>query len=366
MVKYILYIFISGFFFLQVHFCKPIEPVKQTEKTRIVLVNPNAWYLESMIYLVEHKIITIPNLEFQAVFYSKIRNRYKESENYLRKKSVDFVKLTTLSGELTEENLFKKNDLTDDFYRLFKNSAGILFLGGADIQPDIYNQKTNLLTRISTPNRHLFELSFLYHLFGRSKNDTARAFLQENPAYVVYGFCLGMQTMNVANGGTMTQDIPSDIYGQRFVEDILTADRNSRHKNYWTSLSMDPLLDSHTFHQLRLIPGRFFTERLKLSAETPPFVCSSHHQAVNRIGADFEIAATSMDGKITEAIQHIKYPNVLGLQFHPEFETLYDPQSKKYKFTPTDTVLLTEHKFLLDHNSYDFHLNFWRYFSSLF
>ncbi len=366
MLKKILSFFILIFLFIQINSCKTEQPDQQSDKTRIILVNPSAWYLESLVYLTEDKIINIPNLEFQAVFYSKVKNRYEESWQYVKSTGVDFVKLTRISGELTEDNLFKENDLTDDFYRLFNNSAGILFLGGADIPPVVYLDKTNLLTGISTPNRHLFELSFLYHLLGRNVNDTTTAFLEENPEYVVYGFCLGMQTMNVANGGTMLQDIPSEIYGLTYVEDVLSSDKNTQHKNYWPNLSIDPALDYHSFHQIRFTDKGFFSERLKISTDNHPFVCSSHHQALKQIGKDFKIAATSLDGKVTEAIRHKKYPNVLGVQFHPEFSTLYNSNSQKYKWTPADTVLQTEYNYLVSHNSYTFHTNFWQYFSNLF
>jgi putative glutamine amidotransferase len=83
----------------------------------------------------------------------------------------------------------------------------------------------------------------------------------------------------------------------------------------------------------------------------------------DKLGKRIKIAATSLDGKVVEAIEHEKYPNVFGLQFHPEFPVLYDYE-KKFRLTPQDT----EEKSLrsiLESNppSFDFHKNIWAWFS---
>ena len=366
MQKKILYLLLTIFILSQFNSCEQISQKIESEKIRIVLVHPHAWYLESLVYLVENKIIDIPNLEFQAVFYDRVPDRFESASEFIKSSGIDFVSLTEINGQLNRDNLFKKNDLSDEFYEIFENSSGILFLGGADIPPATYSNKTNLLTSITTPNRHLFELSFLFHLFGGNQNREFKSYLEESPEYVIYGFCLGMQTMNTSNGGTLLQDIPSEVYGHAFVEDVLDADRNTMHRNYWTNLSTDADLNYHNFHQIHLMPGQFFIDKLKMSEDKQPFVCSSHHQAAAEIGPDFNVAATSVDGKIVEAIHHKKYPNVLGVQFHPEFSTLYDPESPNLKFSPTDSVSITEYEVLKKKNSLEFHLKFWQYFSALF
>ncbi len=69
----------------------------------------------------------------------------------------------------------------------------------------------SLLTRLTDPYRHYFEASFLFHLLGGSQNIDYTPFLEVNKEYTVYAICLGIQTMNIAAGGTMTQDIPSEL-----------------------------------------------------------------------------------------------------------------------------------------------------------
>jgi len=175
-----------------------------------------------------------------------------------------------------------------------------------------------------------------------------------------------MQTMNVATGGDMYQDIPSDIYGLKYVEDVLGLDNNKMHRNYWLNIDTDENLNRHSFHKIKLVDNQFFTTKFKLNKNDKPYVCSSHHQAVKDIGMGFNVAATSIDGKVVEAIYHNKYKNVLGVQFHPEFYTLHNPDSEQKRMKPTDKELLTEHEMLKKLGSYPFHLQYWEYFSKLF
>ncbi|OQY02297.1 MAG: hypothetical protein B6I20_07075 [Bacteroidetes bacterium 4572_117] len=337
----------------------------KTDKTRVILVNPGVFYLKSLAYLTDKKIIDIKNLEYQAVFYTKNEISYDEAEKYVNENNIPYIKLKKIDGKLTKDNLYKKNSCTNSFNALFENSDGIIFLGGWDIPAVAYEQKTNLLAGIRTPNRHYFELSFLYHLLGRNGDKKIRPLLDKKPSYAVFGICLGMQTMNVATGGDMYQDIPSDIYGLKYVEDVLALDKNKMHRNYWRNINTDLDLDSHSFHRIKLTDNLFFKTHFNLSENDIPYVCSSHHQAINKIGKDIIVAATSLDGKVVEAIRHKYYENVFGVQFHPEFYTLHDPNSKKIKMTPDDQELLTEHQMLKKLGSYKFHLKYWEYFSKV-
>jgi len=334
--------------------------------TNIVLVNPNVRYLQSIIYLIENKIIDIPNLEITAIIYAQSINHFDDLNIFLEENDYSFIHLQRIGGELTLQNLFCKNPCTESFLKIFRNSDGILFLGGPDYSPAIYNHKTNLLTDITNPYRHYFEISFLFHLLGGSQDKNFQPFLDEKPDYVVYGFCLGMQTMNGATGGTMYQDIPSEIYGLKYVEDVLELDQNALHKNYWCNISGDDNLNWHNFHKLKFIENGFFGDEFDIDFSNPPLVCSSHHQAVNRIGMGLKIEATTLDGKVIEALSHHKYKNVLGVQFHPEISTLYTAESVKYKYAPQDTIMISEHSILKQNNSLQFHYKFWEYFSELF
>jgi len=338
---------------------------QKTDKTRIVLVNPGVFYLKSLAYLTDNKIIDIKNLEYQAVFYTKAEISYDEAADYIKKNNIGYITLKKVEGDLNIHNLYKKNACSKSFKEIFKNSDGVIFLGGWDIPPVLYGQETSLLAGIKTPNRHYFELSFLYHLLGR-EGSKHKPLLDKKPDYVVFGICLGMQSMSVATGGDMYQDIPSDIYGLKYVEDVLAMDKNNIHRSYWRNIDTDKTLDGHSFHKIKLIDNQFFTNQFGLKGDEQPTVVSSHHQAVKNIGKGFEVAATSIDGKVIEAIYHNKYPNVLGVQFHPEFYTLHDPDSKKMKLSPNDKELMSEYEMMKKAGSYWFHEKYWKYFSGLF
>ena len=338
---------------------------ENSDKTKIILVNPGVFYLKSLAYLTDNKKIDIKNLEYQAVFYTKNEISYDDAEEFVKENDISYIKLKKVEGNLNAENLYTENSCTQSFNELFDNSNGIIFLGGWDLPAVAFGQKTSLLAGIYTPNRHYFELSFLYHLLGR-KNNEHTALLDKKPDYVVFGICLGMQTMNVATGGDMYQDIPSDIYGLKYVEDVLALDKNKIHRNYWRQLTADKNLNNHSIHKIKLVDNQFFKTNFELSKKDQPMVVSSHHQAVNKIGKGFKVVATSLDGKVVEALHHEKYNNVFGVQFHPEFYTIHDPDSKKMKRKPEDEELMTEHEMLKKVGGYQFQLKYWDYFSSLF
>ncbi len=342
------------------------QNVVNNNTTRIILINPGVFYLKSLVYLTDHNIIDIKNVQYLAVFYEKSEISYDDALNYIQENQISYIKTEKIAGDLKPENLYQTNSCTGSFKKLVKENDGVIFLGGWDIPPVVYGQKTGLLTGIHTPNRHYFELSFLYHLLGRTDKDLQKPLLEEKKDFVVFGICLGMQTMNVATGGDMYQDIPHDIYGLNYVEDVLALDADNVHRSYWRNISTDPDLDNHSLHRIKLTDKKFWVKSFGVQKTETPYVVSSHHQAVKNLGKGFYVIATSMDGKVVEAIKHKKYKNVLGVQFHPEFYTLHDPESKKMKIKPEDTNLKTEYEMMNELGGYDFQVKYWKYFSRLF
>jgi putative glutamine amidotransferase len=347
------------------HCQHPYEEIDK-EKTRIIIVNPHAGYLNSFIYLIENEIINIHDLELTCVIYARANNDYDNLTKLLEQDDYSYIHIKKIDGDLDRDVLFQENSCSQYFYDIFKESDGILFLGGDDLSPSIYEQKTSLLTNTNNPYRHYFELSFLFHLLGGSQNNDFKPYLEENPDYVIYGFCLGVQIMNVATGGTLYQDIPSEIYGLEYIEDVLSLDRDLQHSSYLKRLlPVENLMLNH-FHRIKLTEDQFFIKKLKLNPEDQPLVCSSHHQALKDLGKGFRIIATSVDGKVIEAVEHKKYKNVIGVQFHPEFSFLYNPAGEKYKPTPDDNELISIYELLIRQNDLLFHKKFWDYFSKLF
>lgn len=336
-----------------------VAAVSFSQKT--ILVNPGTFYLKGIHYLTENKIINLTEPEYLLVFYEHSEISAKEAENYIRENNIKNMSIAIVKGNLTIKNVYTENDCSDEFRKLTSETDGIIFLGGWDLPPAFYGQQTSLLTQIRTPNRHLFELSYLFHLMGGSQNLAAQPILHSHPKYPVLGICLGMQTMNVAAGGDMYQDIPSEIYGVRYFEDAVKLDADQQHRNYWININTDELINNHSFHHIKFVDNDL-AAIFQLKTGEAPYVCSSHHQAVHTLGQGMQVAATSADGKVIEALTHATFPNVLGVQFHPEFYNLHAPDAPKQKTHPRDKRLMSEHEILTENNSYEFHKRLWAVF----
>ena len=334
--------------------------VAGTDQPVLILVHPHSYHLKTFTYLLDNQIIDIPDLQIIAVYYDRTDYDIRQTNRFIENNNYANIKTKLLGGELSPQNLYQENELTADFKDLFQKSDGIIFLGGADIPPEVYNSKTNLLTNISTPYRHYFEISFLFHLLGSSRNDAYTPLLKRQSDYTIIGFCLGMQTMNIATGGTMYQDIPSEIYNIKYVEDVLALPSDQQHRNYNISFGLDNSLTWGHLHKIKL-QGELFSKILGKNLKSQPHIYSSHHQAVKKLGLGFQISALSMDGKVIEAIEHKKYPNVLGVQFHPEVLNIYK-ETKNYKRRPNSEPVSLR-KLLEEKGGYRFHLKFWEYFS---
>ena len=336
-----------------------IENKATPEKAKIILVNPGVFYIKSIDFLVKTEVLDTSSLQFEAVFYTKSEVRFSDTYDFIRKNGLQYIESREIYGNLDINLLYITNECTDLFRDIFENSDGIIFFGGWDIPPVYYGQQTELTVGINTPNRHLFELSFLFHLLGGNQNKEFRNFMQSKPDYMVLGICLGMQSMNIATGGDMYQDIPSDIYDLKYVEEVIKQEKDKIHRNYYKNLYPEKEINSHSFHMINIFNNNI-RKALNLKKDFFPIVVSSHHQAVKNLGKGMIIAATSMDSKVVEMLIHSEYKNVIGTQFHPEFYTIYDPDSDKLKLNPEDPEPMTEHEKIIKHNSFQFHIDFWK------
>jgi putative glutamine amidotransferase len=341
--------------------CQTKAPKGSTDSTiTVVLTNPTVDNLKTIQYLSEKKIFDVPDdTKYLCVYHPSQTYKFERTENYIAENSLPNFVLTRVEGELNEQNIFTKNSLTEVLEKLFEESDGIIFFGGPDIPPTVWGEE-NTLSVVTDPGRHYFELTFLFHLLGGTRNEEHVPFLEEKPDYLVTGFCLGMQTMNVATGGSLHQDIPADLYNLFTDEEIVTISRENLHRNYWQKLSKDSLFMGSSFHPVKFTEHPFFGETIPLSKDLEPIVFSSHHQSINKLGKGFEITALSDDGKVVEAIAHNKYPNVFAVQFHPEVTSLYENRALR-KFEPTDTPR-TYHE-IIGADGFEFHKAYWAHIS---
>jgi len=157
---------------------------------------------------------------------------------------------------------------------------GIILTGGEDINPLEYNDTSNIKVcgKINfsrdTLERKLFDFAF--------KNKLP-----------LVGVCRGMQMMNVASGGTLYGDIPSEI-GTTVI-----------HRN-----------NGEVMHEIALCD----TSSLIFPNGTDTFMVNSwHHQGLKDISENLRIIARSYDGLPEAAVMNnLVHPFMIAVQFHPE------------------------------------------------
>lgn len=160
---------------------------------------------------------------------------------------------------------------------------GVLLTGGADVDPALYGQDPHERTEVD-PDRDRFEVPL------------ARAALAADAPLLA--ICRGVQVLNVAAGGTLVQDLPSQ------------APSDLQH-------SID-VPKNHVAHTVRIEPGSRLAAVIGGAARIDACAVNSrHHQAVDAVAPDFVVSAVSPDGVI-EAIERPSAPYCLGVQWHPE------------------------------------------------
>ena len=154
---------------------------------------------------------------------------------------------------------------------------GLLFSGGSDLDPELYDQEPHDETFGVVPERDRAELALLQAALAR-----------DMPVLAV---CRGSQVLNVARGGDLVQHLP-DVVG------------DDKHKH-----------TPGTFgdHDVTLEEG---TRLASLLGERAP-VKSHHHQGFGRVGDGLRVAAHAEDGTI-EAVEDPSRRFALGVLWHPE------------------------------------------------
>ena len=167
---------------------------------------------------------------------------------------------------------------TDVLINTLEHIDGLLLTGGADFNPLYAGEEPSPRLGGINAERDLPELLI-----------TQLAYNRQIP---MLGICRGIQTLAMALGGKVQQDI-SDVAQIRHSQD---ADRSEPTH----SVTIEP--DSTLFNI-------YNKEKL--------FVNSFHHQAVCDPGERFRVIARSADG-IIEAIESREYKSIIGVQWHPE------------------------------------------------
>lgn len=159
---------------------------------------------------------------------------------------------------------------------------GLILSGGADINPLFYKEDSITETLQVDRLRDKYELILLKLATDRN--------------VPTLGICRGEQLINIAFGGTLYQDIPSQ-YENKTVKHLQTEPREEGTHNVIIAPNS----------QLAAIIGN----------EKELSVNSFHHQAIKDVAPGFKVVATSTDG-IIEGIEAFPNRNILAVQWHPE------------------------------------------------
>ncbi|RAR64013.1 gamma-glutamyl-gamma-aminobutyrate hydrolase PuuD [Paraburkholderia unamae] len=170
-----------------------------------------------------------------------------------------------------------------------KHLDGLLLQGGADVSPQTYAEVSPRPEWPGDRVRDMYELELLHEFVESGKP--------------VLGVCRGCQLINVAFGGTLYQDIASDVP----MAGVHVSEHYDQHRHAIT------FPEGSTFASM--FPGR-----------REAIVNSIHHQAVRSLGRDLTVEAVSAGDGLIEAVRYRRAPFVVGVQWHPEFHRAGGPE----------------------------------------
>ena len=157
---------------------------------------------------------------------------------------------------------------------------GLLVPGGVDCSTRLFGQEPHPTVKHTNVELDNFEIELVR--------------LAKEAGKPILGICRGLQLINIAFGGTLTQDIPSQLkspicHGQ----DMLRRDELTH--------SVDPVEGS---------------KYAALLGSEKHYVNSFHHQCIDRVADGFKVGAKAPDG-IVEGIESEEF-NTFAVQYHPE------------------------------------------------
>lgn len=162
---------------------------------------------------------------------------------------------------------------------------GLLISGGQDLLPNTYGEEALDGFKLGwnmTPERDIFEFEII------------KKSMEMN--LPILGICRGMQSMAVANGGSLYQDIDTCVNRDKRIKHFQECP-------YW-----------YESHQVEVEKDSIL---YKVFGEKFLYTNSLHHQSIKTVPEGFKVTARAMDG-IIEAIESTEHSFVLGVQWHPE------------------------------------------------
>jgi len=176
----------------------------------------------------------------------------------------------------------------DTLRSLYERLDGLFLAGGGDLNPACYSRNKDTKTEGIDTLRDEAELLL-----------TRWALDDEKP---LFGVCRGIQTLNVAAGGTLIQDVGDYV-------------PNAIRHQYYPEKPRD-----FVAHDVATLTGTRLASILGSDARVNSF----HHQAIEQTASGFQVSAVAPDGVI-EAIERPGNQFAVGVQWHPESLIKFDP-----------------------------------------
>ena len=170
-----------------------------------------------------------------------------------------------------------------DLGRILDQLEGFVLIGGADLDPRRDGFMLHPSVRVLEPRREVFD-RMLMRLIAERK-------------LPVFGIGVGMQLLNVSQGGNLFLHIPEDVPA---------------------AIPHKDLQDMGHRHSLEVVPGSLM-ERVYGDGEIR--VNSLHHMAVDEVAAGFTVTARCPDGIIEAIESQMEDWLAIGTQFHPEADS---------------------------------------------
>ncbi len=219
------------------------------------------------------------------------RTYHEEANRITNKLQYYFAAVSAAEGEPVPVSLqLSPNELAAQIKDL---DAFVLPGAPTDVNPALYRASRHEKTHDADSNREKTDFAILEHAFTSGKP--------------VLAICYGCQSLNVCLGGTLYQDIASELH---------TSIEHS--KEGLPPDAADPI------HPARIAPGGEIAQLAAISSHAnqdggfDAQINTSHHQSVRDLGHGLRVAAVAPDGVI-EAVEHEPHKHwVVGVQWHPE------------------------------------------------
>jgi len=168
---------------------------------------------------------------------------------------------------------------------------GLVLEGGSDVCPRSYGEQPLRPEWEGDEARDRYEIELIHAFHAAGKP--------------VLGICRGAQILNVAFGGTLYQDVTTQVEG------------SFEHRN-WERYDTN-------FHEVHLVAGSHLGDLYGVSSQGATVVVNSvHHQAVKDPAPGFDVEAVSVTDGIIEALRRPGGPFTAAVQWHPEFTPVGD------------------------------------------